>query len=43
VIGEVIIRRRPDIIIASWCGKKVSLDAICRRPGWNVIPAIRNG
>jgi iron complex transport system substrate-binding protein len=43
VTGDEIIRRQPDIIIASWCGKKASLDAICRRPGWNVTPAIRDG
>jgi iron complex transport system substrate-binding protein len=43
VTDDVIIHRQPDIIIASWCGKRVSPDAICRRPGWNVIPAIRNG
>src|SRR5215469_17030741 len=40
--GEVI-RRQPDIIIASWCGKKANLGGICQRPGWNTIPAVRNG
>ena len=40
--GE-IIRRQPDIIIASWCGKKANLNEICQRPGWNVIPAVCNG
>jgi iron complex transport system substrate-binding protein len=43
VTSEEIIHRQPDIIIASWCGKKVNLSAICQRPGWNVIPAVRNG
>jgi iron complex transport system substrate-binding protein len=43
VTGEEIIRRQPDIIVASWCGKKANLDAICQRPGWDTIPAIRNG
>jgi iron complex transport system substrate-binding protein len=42
VNSDEIIRRQPDIIIASWCGKKANLDAICRRPGWNGIPAVRN-
>jgi iron complex transport system substrate-binding protein len=37
-----VIARQPDIIIASWCGKKADLDAIRRRPGWKVIPAVRN-
>ena len=40
--GEVA-RRAPDIIIASWCGKRVRKDAITSRPGWCDIPAVRNG
>lgn len=43
VTGDEIIRRQPDIIIASWCGKKANLNEICQRPGWNEIPAVRNG
>jgi iron complex transport system substrate-binding protein len=43
VTSEEIIRRQPDIIVASWCGKKANLNEICRRPGWNAIPAVHNG
>jgi iron complex transport system substrate-binding protein len=43
VTGDEVIRRQPDIIIASWCGKKANLDAISQRAGWNTIPAVRNG
>jgi iron complex transport system substrate-binding protein len=32
----------PDVILASWCGKKVVPDRIRQRPGWNAIPAVRN-
>ena len=32
----------PDVILASWCGKKVVPDKIRARPGWNEIPAVRN-
>ena len=32
----------PDVILASWCGKKVVPDKIRKRPGWNEIPAVRN-
>jgi iron complex transport system substrate-binding protein len=32
----------PDVILASWCGKKVVPDRIRQRPGWNEIPAVRN-
>jgi iron complex transport system substrate-binding protein len=31
----------PDVILASWCGKKVVPDRIRQRPGWGEIPAIR--
>ena len=32
----------PDVILASWCGKKVVPDRIRQRPGWSKIPAVRN-
>jgi iron complex transport system substrate-binding protein len=32
----------PDVILASWCGRKVVPDRIRQRPGWNEIPAVRN-
>ena len=33
----------PEIIVASWCGKPVDLEAIRRRPGWSGISAVRTG
>jgi iron complex transport system substrate-binding protein len=32
----------PDVILASWCGKKVVPERIRQRPGWSGIPAVRN-
>src|SRR4051812_2774258 len=32
----------PDVILASWCGKKVLPQRIRQRPGWSDIPAVRN-
>ncbi|MFZ2160451.1 MAG: cobalamin-binding protein [Bradyrhizobium sp.] len=32
----------PDVILASWCGKKVVPDRIRKRPGWSAIPAVAN-
>jgi iron complex transport system substrate-binding protein len=29
-----VARRAPQIVLASWCGKPVDLEAIRRRPGW---------
>ena len=33
----------PDVVLASWCGKKVKKAAITGRPGWQAVPAIANG
>jgi iron complex transport system substrate-binding protein len=38
-----IIAARPDVIIASWCGKKVRPEKIATRPGWDVVPAVARG
>ncbi|MEB0139076.1 MULTISPECIES: ABC transporter substrate-binding protein [unclassified Undibacterium] len=37
-----VVRRAPDIIIGSWCGKKFQPAALAARPGWSAIPALRN-
>jgi iron complex transport system substrate-binding protein len=36
-----VIAAAPDLILASWCGKKVAPDRIRQRPGWDAIPAVR--
>jgi iron complex transport system substrate-binding protein len=41
VSAEEIVRRNPHVIIASWCGKKVQLDEIRQRSGWETIDAVR--
>jgi iron complex transport system substrate-binding protein len=38
-----VVRRAPDIIFGSWCGKKFRPDKVAARPGWNTIPAVRDG
>ncbi|MDZ7269539.1 MAG: cobalamin-binding protein [candidate division KSB1 bacterium] len=38
-----VIRRKPDIIIGSWCGKKFRPEKVAGRPGWHEIPAVREG
>ncbi len=37
-----IARRDPQIIVASWCGKKVDREAIRSRPGWGAISAVKD-
>ncbi|TSE28398.1 Vitamin B12-binding protein [Tepidimonas thermarum] len=38
-----IIRRAPDIVIGSWCGKKFRAERVAARPGWQGVPAVRDG
>jgi iron complex transport system substrate-binding protein len=41
--GNTIIDRAPDIIIGSLCGKKFRPEKVAARPGWQDVPAVRNG
>lgn len=41
VAPEEVIRRNPEVILASWCGKKVQPDKIRSREGWSEIEAVR--
>ncbi len=41
--GSEVIRRAPDIIMGSWCGKKFRPEKVAAREGWHVIPAVRDG
>ena len=36
-----VVRRRPDVIVGSWCGKKFRPERVMDRPGWVGIPAVR--
>jgi iron complex transport system substrate-binding protein len=40
--GEVI-RRAPDIILGSWCGKRFRPERVASRAGWEAVPAVRDG
>jgi iron complex transport system substrate-binding protein len=42
VSSDVVRNAAPDVILASWCGKKVVPDRIRKRPGWDKIPAVIN-
>lgn len=43
VTSEQVIAAAPDVILASWCGKKVRPEKIAARDGWGAIPAVRDG
>jgi iron complex transport system substrate-binding protein len=38
-----VVRRAPELILGSWCGKKFRPDRVAARPGWDAIPAVRAG
>ncbi len=38
-----VVRRDPEIVFASWCGKPVRRNAIAGRSGWSEITAVRIG
>jgi len=40
---SAVIAANPDVILASWCGRKVSKEKIRARPGWDAINAVRSG
>lgn len=44
IIGDSmeIVRRNPDIIIGSWCGKKFRAQNVASRAGWADVAAVRD-
>jgi iron complex transport system substrate-binding protein len=42
VSANEVIARAPDIIVASWCGKKFRAEKMMARPGFGAIPAVCN-
>lgn len=43
VSPEEVMAAAPDVILGSWCGKPLRPERIAARPGWQAIPAVRNG
>jgi len=42
VTGDDVARRDPEVIVASWCGKRVNRERIAAREGWAGISAVRS-
>ena len=44
VIADTLepVRRAPDIIVGSWCGKKFRPERVAARAGWSDVPAVRH-
>lgn len=43
VSPDDVVRRNPEVIVASWCGKPVKKERIEQRPGWDALDAVRLG
>ena len=41
VTEDEVVRRDPEIIVASWCGRKLHREAMVSRPGWGNISAVK--
>jgi iron complex transport system substrate-binding protein len=37
-----VAKRNPEVIFASWCGKKMKKATIQKRPGWDRVAAVRD-
>ena len=40
---DEVIRRDPELIVGSWCGKRFRPEKVAARPGWDGIAAVRAG
>jgi len=40
--ASAVVRRAPDLILGSWCGKKFRPEKMRARPGWSDVPAVRD-
>ena len=38
-----VVKRAPEVIVGSWCGKKFRPERVASRAGWSSIPAVRSG
>ena len=38
-----VVKRNPDVILGSWCGKKFRPERVVARPGWDKVSAVKDG
>jgi iron complex transport system substrate-binding protein len=41
--GSEVVKRNPEVILGSWCGKKFRPEKVAARPGWQQIDAVKAG
>ena len=39
---DEVVRRAPDIVLGSWCGKRFRPERVTSRLGWQQVPAVRD-
>lgn len=39
---EQIVERDPELVVASWCGRKAKREKIIARPGWERVTAVKD-
>ncbi|MCA1559057.1 MAG: cobalamin-binding protein [Acidobacteria bacterium] len=42
VCPDDVVRKDPEVIVASWCGKAMKKRTIVERPGWQGVTAVRS-
>ena len=40
VSPEMVLERKPEVILGSWCGKKFRPERVRARAGWDAVPAV---
>jgi iron complex transport system substrate-binding protein len=40
---DAVVPRAPEIVFGSWCGKRFRPEKVAARPGWDAVPAVRDG
>jgi iron complex transport system substrate-binding protein len=40
--SDEVVRRAPQVIFGSWCGKRFRAERVTSRPGWQDVPAVRD-
>src|SRR2546430_2817838 len=43
VTSDAVLAKAPDVMVASWCGKKFRPERVRARAGWEAMPAVRDG
>ena len=39
---RIVVEKQPEVMLASWCGKKFRPERVVARAGWHEIPAVRD-